>query len=68
VTSVSRKNAAARAVDAGTVAAVAVNSYGIASPEAYSALKAAAEEGARAEAAGCTKADLDAEHARRQGN
>lgn len=62
----SKQQAAARAIDAGTVAALAVNNYGLGSTEAYQALKTAADETTKAAAAGCTKADFDAEHARRQ--
>ncbi|MFC8065476.1 hypothetical protein [Streptomyces sp. NPDC057293] len=60
-----KQEAAARAVDAGTVAAQAVNDYGIGSPEALAALAAANTVLDDAQAQGCTKADFAAEHARR---
>jgi len=62
----SKQTAAARAVDAGTVAATAINSYGIGSPQALGALQAADSATRDAQAQGCTKADFDAEHARRR--
>ncbi|MFJ9376809.1 hypothetical protein [Streptomyces sp. NPDC101455] len=64
----SKKKAAARAVDAGTVAAQAVNDYGLGSTQALGALAAANQATEDARAAGCTKADFDAEHDNRQGN
>ncbi|MET7688004.1 hypothetical protein ABZT06_08485 [Streptomyces sp. NPDC005483] len=60
-----KQEAAARAVDAGAVAAQAVNDYGIGSPQAYSALAAADAVMRDAQKQGCSKADFDAEHARR---
>lgn len=60
-----KKTAAARVVDAGTVAAQAVNDYGIDSHEALGALVTATAEMQAARAQGCTRADFDAEHARR---
>lgn len=62
----SKQTAAARAVDAGTVAALAVNNYGIASPQALAALKTADTVTRDAQSQGCTKADFDAEHNRRR--
>ncbi|MCX4697014.1 hypothetical protein [Streptomyces sp. NBC_01373] len=62
----SRKDAAARAVDAGTVAAQAVGDYGLTSPQALSALQTANTVMQQAQSQGCTKADFDAEHARRR--
>ncbi|WHM30243.1 hypothetical protein OH540_09430 [Streptomyces sp. BPPL-273] len=61
-----KQEAAARAVDAGTVAAQAVNDYGIGSAEAYSALAAADALMVAAQAQGCTKADFDIEQQRRR--
>ncbi|MFG3296064.1 hypothetical protein ACGF3G_45715 [Streptomyces sp. NPDC048179] len=60
------QDAAARAVDAGTVAAQAVNDYGLNSTQALIALQAADNATRDAQAQGCTKADFDAEHARRR--
>ncbi|MGW7726243.1 hypothetical protein [Streptomyces canus] len=60
-----KQTAAARAVDAGTVAAQAVNDYGVTSPQALRALQTAGQVMQEAQAQGCTKADFDAEHARR---
>lgn len=60
------REAAARAIDAGTVAAQAVNDYGLNSPEAGHALTAAVAVTQEAEAQGCTKADFTAEQARRR--
>jgi hypothetical protein len=57
--------AAARAVDAGTVAAQAVNDYGVTSLEALGALQTAGQVMQKAMEQGCTKDDFDAEHARR---
>lgn len=62
----SKQQAAARAVDAGTVAAQAVNDYGIGSPQAYGALATADSLMRDAQAQGCTPADFNAEHARRK--
>lgn len=62
----SKKTAAARAVDAGTVAAQAVGDYGLGSPQALAALQTASAVTEQAKSAGCTKADFDAEHARRR--
>ncbi|MEV7146702.1 hypothetical protein AB0O05_09465 [Streptomyces sp. NPDC093084] len=61
----SKKHAAARAVDAGTVAAQAVNDYGLNSSQALGALQAADDAMQDAQAQGCTKSDFDAEQARR---
>jgi hypothetical protein len=61
-----KQTAAARVVDAGTVAATAINSYGIGSPQALGALATADAVTREAQAQGCTKADFEAEHARRR--
>lgn len=60
-----REEVARRAVEAGDVAAQAVNNYGIDSQEAYGALIKANEVLDEAQAAGCTKADFDQAHRRR---
>ncbi|MGW2961225.1 hypothetical protein ACWDGI_22530 [Streptomyces sp. NPDC001220] len=61
----SKEQAAARAVDAGTVAAQAVNNWGIGSSQALGALQAANDAMQDAQEQGCTKSDFDAEQARR---
>lgn len=61
-----KQQAAARAVDAGTVAAQAVNDYGIGSDQAHAALATADALMQDAQAKGCTKDDFNAEHARRR--
>jgi hypothetical protein len=61
----SKQTAAARAVDAGTVAVQAVKEHGLDSPQAADALQIAVAVTKAATAQGCTKADFDAEHARR---
>ncbi|MFK0279947.1 hypothetical protein ACIQVL_05660 [Streptomyces sp. NPDC090499] len=61
-----KQDAAARAVDAGAVAAQAVNDYGLNSTQAIGALRAADNATRDAQAQGCTRADFDAEHARRR--
>ncbi|MFJ5638465.1 hypothetical protein [Streptomyces sp. NPDC093223] len=61
----SKEKAAARAVDAGTVAAQAVNNWGIGSSQALGALQAADDAMRDAQEQGCTKSDFDAEQARR---
>jgi hypothetical protein len=55
----SKQQAVEAAVDAGSVAAQAVNNYGINSPQAMGALIKANELADKAEAAGCTRADID---------
>jgi hypothetical protein len=62
----SKNDAAARAVDAGTVAVQAINQHGLNSPQAGEALTAATAATQAAQAQGCTKADFDAEHMRRR--
>jgi hypothetical protein len=62
---VSKQSAADSAVEAGAVAAAAINMHGLDSPQAAIALQVAhgVTEGAKAQ--GCTKADFEAAHARR---
>ncbi|MFJ2961194.1 hypothetical protein ACIPIC_02655 [Streptomyces collinus] len=61
-----KKEAAKRAVDAGAVAAQAINDFGLNSAQASGALVTATQLTHQAEQQGCTKADFDAEHARRR--
>lgn len=61
----SKQEAAALAVTFGTAAANVVNECGIDSPQGLHALAIADTVAQAAVAVGCTKADFDAEHARR---
>jgi len=63
---VNKQTAAARAVDAGAVAVQAIADYGIGSPQAHGALATADAVMRDAQKQGCSKADFDAEHARRR--
>lgn len=61
-----KQQAIARAIDASTVAAQAVNSYGIGDSRTYKALQTASRLADQALALGATRAEIDAEHARRR--
>lgn len=61
-----KQTAADNAVEAGAVAATAINTHGLNSPQAAIALQVADGVTKGAKAQGCTKADFDAAHARRR--
>jgi hypothetical protein len=61
-----KQTAATQAVNAGADAETAINTHGLYSPQARQAVADATVATLTADAAGCTRADYDAAHARRQ--